>query len=109
MSSMISDGPEHLSGGAFPRRHRDIAHRDIAHRDIAGPARRFLRRLGTGAVVMATLCLLFAWSFTGSLLMGLRTPATAQPRLAMLWAVVAMAIVLGGFVVELLVLARPEE
>lgn len=58
---------------------------------------------------MATLCLLFAWSFVGSLLMGLRTPVTAQPRLVMLWAVAAMAIVLGGFVIELLVLARPDE
>ena len=41
--------------------------------------------------------------------MGLRTPVTTQLRLAMLWAVVAMAIVLGGFVIELLVLARPDE
>lgn len=96
---MISKEPEHLTGESFPRRHQDIA----------GLARNSLRWLGRGAVVMATLCLLFAWSFVGSLLMGLRAPVMAQPRLAMLWAVVAMAIVLGGFVIELLVLARPDE
>ncbi|APT59970.1 hypothetical protein RGI145_22015 [Roseomonas gilardii] len=99
MSSMISKEPEHLAGESFPRRHQDIA----------GLASNSPRWLGRGAVVMATLCLLFAWSFVGSLLMGLRTPVTTQPRLAMLWAVVAMAIVLGGFVIELLVLARPDE
>lgn len=96
---MISDEPAHLSGKSLPRRRQDIA----------GLGCRFLRRLGAAAVVMATLCLLFVWSFVGSLLMGLRTPVTTQPRLAMLWAVVAMAIVLGGFVIELLVLARPQE
>ena len=96
MSSMISDGPERLSRKSFPARHQDVA----------GLVRHPLRRLGAGAVILATLSLLFAWSFIGALLMGLQTPATSPPRPAMLWLAVAVAIVLGGFVTELLVMAR---
>ncbi|UPG74537.1 hypothetical protein MVG78_20800 (plasmid) [Roseomonas gilardii subsp. gilardii] len=95
MSSMISNRLESLRGESL--------------QDLAGRRRNLLRRLGAGAVVMATLCMLFAWSFVGSLFMGLRTPATSQPRMVVLWLCVAAGIILGGFVGELLVLARSKE
>ena len=61
------------------------------------------------ATAYLTLGALLLWSFVGSFAMGLRTPATSEPRMARTWLAIALAIAAAGLAAGLLAGKEPEE
>jgi hypothetical protein len=55
---------------------------------------------------MVSILTLLLWGFVGSLAMGLRTPATAEPRLAVRWLAGALLIAAMGPTIGLLTETR---
>lgn len=47
--------------------------------------RRRLSRIGSRAIIALGMIGVIAWTFVGSLLMGLTTPQNSQPRTVHLW------------------------
>ncbi|WP_338662365.1 hypothetical protein VQH23_19390 [Pararoseomonas sp. SCSIO 73927] len=72
------------------------------HRSSLGPggSLTFARRIPPGRTGLCAFLALLLWGLFGSLAMGLRSPATANPAHAMLWlagavVIAAVALVLG--------------
>jgi len=60
-------------------------------------ARSVLARVGARAVTALGVIGIIAWTFVGSLVMGLRTPRTSEARMVWLWLVgLALIVVLSG-------------
>jgi hypothetical protein len=58
--------------------------------------------MGSCTLAALTLAALLLWGFTGSLAMELRTPLTAEPRVALLWLAIALGIAVAGLAAGLL-------
>ncbi len=99
MSAAISHRPEGFAADRLASRQWRSA-RNLPYR---------FRRASPGAVASIAFLALLTWGFVGSLTMGLRTPATAEPRMAVFWLAGAILIVATGLATGLLAGTRPGE